>query len=223
MSTIRIVIADDQILMRDALQTVINLEEDLQVVGVADNGEQALDLVRSLQPDLVLMDVQMPRMDGIEAVKIILSETPGTKVLMLTTFADDDYIVDSMSLGAAGFLLKDMPADKLIQSIRDAFAGQLILPGIVAGKLAAQLSMWGGTQKKPPQAGRLRREGISFTSKEKMVIQLLLEGRTNKEIAKKLYMSEGTVKNYVSIVYHKIGTNDRTKAIMLLKELGIQG
>lgn len=219
MPQIRIVIADDQILMRDGLQTIISLEKDMEVVGVASNGEKAVELVRDTRPDLVLMDVQMPVVDGIEATRRILADFPETKVIMLTTFDEEEYIIDSLNQGASGFLLKDLPGDKLIEAVRDAAAGHLMLPGSIASKLAARISFLTAGPLKPTHTGRLKKEGISFTDREKHIIHLLLEGKTNKEIAKTLFMSEGTVKNYISIIYHKIGTNDRSKAIMCLKEL----
>lgn len=218
-SKIRIVIADDQTLLRDGLQTIINLEEDMEVVAAADNGEAAIVAVRQHRPDLVLMDVRMPVLDGIEATRLLLQEFPGLIVVVLTTFLEDQYIVDSMVHGASGFLLKDMPADKIIQSIRDAAKGQLMMPSAVAGKLAARISFLTGGPHHPLQTGRLKKQGISFTDRERHIIQLLLDSKSNKEIAKTLFMSEGTIKNYVSIIYQKIGVNDRSRAILLLKEL----
>ncbi|WP_248924425.1 response regulator transcription factor [Paenibacillus hamazuiensis] len=216
---IKIVVADDQTLLRDALQTIINMEHDMDVVGTAENGEQTIELVREHRPDLVLMDVRMPVLDGIEATKAILAEYPDTFIVVLTTFAEDQYIVDSIVHGAKGFLLKDMPGERIIQSIRDVYLGQFIMPSVVASKLAARISFLTSGPQKPISLGRMNLQGITFTEREKLIIQLMLEGKTNKEIARSLYMSEGTVKNYVSIVYHKIGINDRAKAVMYLKEL----
>ncbi|HZG88390.1 response regulator transcription factor [Paenibacillus sp.] len=219
MSTITVVIADDHILLRDGLQTIINLEEDMRVVGAADNGAQAVELAARLRPDLVLMDVQMPVMTGIEAARIILAEHPQTKIVMLTTFDEEQYIIESMAQGAAGFLLKDLPGDKLIQAIRDAAKGQLLLSGVAANKLAASVARAQTGAQQAFRADKLRKEGLTFTQRERHIAQLIAEGRTNKEIARMLYMSEGTVKNYVSVVYQKIGTNDRLRAIQYLKEL----
>jgi DNA-binding NarL/FixJ family response regulator len=216
---LRIIIVDDQTLLRDALQTIINMEEDMEVVGTADTGERAVELISSLAPDLVLMDIRMPGMDGLEATRRILEVLPETKVMVLTTFAEEQYIVDSLARGAISFLLKDMPADLILQSIRNAASGQFTMPSVVASKLAARISFLSSTPEKPIGAGPLKQQGISFTEREQNIIQLLMEGRTNKEIAKSLFMSEGTIKNYVSIIYHKIGENDRTKAILLLKDL----
>jgi DNA-binding NarL/FixJ family response regulator len=220
---ITILIADDQTLMRDGLQTILNLEEDMKVLGTAENGLQACEAVALLRPDLVLMDIQMPVMNGIESTKQIKRDYPGTTVLILTTFAEDDYIIDGLMSGAAGFLLKDMPGDKLIQSIRDCMQGQLMMPAVIATKLAARLSQASGAGSADWSAQRLKSEGITFTQREKNIIQLMLEGKTNRLIAGSLFMSEGTVKNYVSMIYNKIGTNDRTKAILMLQELLREG
>ncbi|TLS48760.1 response regulator transcription factor [Paenibacillus antri] len=219
MTKIRIVIADDQTLLRDGLQTIINLEEDMEVVASADNGIAAMEAVRRFRPDLVLMDIRMPGIDGIEATRRLLDEFPDLVVVVLTTFLEDQYIVDSMAYGASGFLLKDMPGDKIIQSIRDAAAGQMMLPSSVAGKLASRISLLTSGYHKPRLAGKLKRQGIAFTDRERQIIQLLLESKSNKEIAGALFLTEGTAKNYISIIYQKIGVNERSKAIHCLKEL----
>ncbi|AEI38988.1 response regulator transcription factor [Paenibacillus mucilaginosus] len=217
-SATTIVLADDQTLMRDGLHTILTLEDDLEVVGTAENGQQALELVEQLRPNLVLMDIQMPVMNGIESTKRIKKQFPETIILILTTFAEDDYIVEGLANGASGFLLKDMPGDKLIQSIRDCVKGQLMMPAVIASKLAARLSSASAAATAEFDPKRLKSEGISFTEREKNIISLMMEGKNNRQIAGLLFMSEGTVKNYVSMIYNKIGTNDRTKAILALKE-----
>lgn len=216
---IRVVIADDQTLMRDGLQTIIDLQADMEVVGSAEDGEQACELVRLLGPDLVLMDIQMPRLNGIESTRRIKRERPGTAVLILTTFDEDEYIIDGLTSGACGYLLKDLPAQRIVESIRHAVKGQLMLPASVAAKLAARLAFLSGAPADVLNPNRLRSEGIRFTEREKKVILLMLEGHSNREIAGILFMSEGTVKNYVSVIYQKIGTNDRTKALLVLQDL----
>ncbi len=218
-SPITIVIADDQTLMRDGLQTILSLEEDMNVVGTAENGLQAYEAVGRLRPRVVLMDIQMPVMNGIESAKLIKKDYPDTTVLILTTFIEDDYIIDGLMSGASGFLLKDMPGDKLTHSIRDGLRGQLMMPAAVASRLAARLAQSANGGMADWGAQRLKAEGIAFTEREKSIIALMLEGKTNRQIAGTLYMSEGTVKNYVSTIYSKIGTNDRTKAILMLQEL----
>jgi DNA-binding NarL/FixJ family response regulator len=220
---IRVVIADDQTLMRDGLQTIIDLQSDMEVVGAAEDGEQACELVRALRPDLVLMDIRMPRLSGIESTKAIKRDFPETAVLILTTFAEDDYIIDGLASGACGYMLKDLPANKIVESIRDAVKGQLMLPASVAAKLASRLAFLTGATPEVLDPKRLRTEGIRFTDREKKVILLMLEGRSNREIAGVLFMSEGTVKNYVSVIYQKIGTNDRAKALLLLQGLMQEG
>ncbi|UUZ82867.1 response regulator transcription factor [Paenibacillus sp. P26] len=217
-AAIKIVIADDQTLMRDGLQTILSLEDDMEVVGTAENGLEACELVGRLRPDVVLMDIQMPLLNGIECTKRIKKEFPDTFILILTTFAEDDYIVEGLANGAAGFLLKDMPGDKLIQSIRDCVKGRLLMPAVVAAKLAARLSYASSPKEGDFDVKRLKEQGISFKDREKHISLLMMEGKNNRQIAGPLFMSEGTVKNYVSTIYNKIGTNDRTKAILLLKE-----
>ncbi|MDF2720984.1 MAG: two component transcriptional regulator, LuxR family [Paenibacillus sp.] len=216
---IRVVIADDQTLMRDGLQTIIDLQHDMEAVGTAEDGEQACELVRALRPDLVLMDIRMPKRNGIESTKLIKKECPDTAVLILTTFDEDEYIIDALTSGAVGYLLKDLPAHKIVESIRDAVKGQLMMPASVAAKLAARLAFLSGAPADVLDPSRLHHEGIRFTEREKKLILLMLEGHSNREIAGILFMSEGTVKNYISVIYQKIGTNDRAKALLLLQGL----
>lgn len=215
---IRIVIADDIMLMREGLRTILSLEDDMEVVGAAESAEVAVQLTQELKPDLVLMDIQMPGIGGIEGIKRIMALRPETKVLILTTFADDEYIVDGLAFGAKGFLLKDLPGDKLIASIRDAHRGHLMLPAAVAAKLTARLSRQPAA---PPglDAARRRANEASLSERERAIAELMVAGKSNKEIAAVQYMSEGTIRNYVSSIYRKIGTSDRTIAVMTLRPL----
>ncbi|WP_245954761.1 response regulator transcription factor [Paenibacillus flagellatus] len=216
---IRIMIADDQTLMRDGLLTILGLQDDMHVVGLAKDGEEAFRMAQALAPQLVLMDIRMPVMNGIECTKRIKAELPDTVILILTTFDDDDYIIDALAGGAAGFLLKDIPGEKLAQAIRDAVKGEFLLPSRIAAKLASRLSGANAAAQALKGVARVRTEGVKLSDKESAVARLMLENRTNREIAGTLYMSEGTVKNYVSSIYGKIGTNDRTLAVMTLKDL----
>ncbi|TYP78255.1 response regulator transcription factor [Paenibacillus methanolicus] len=216
---IRVLIADDQRLLRDGLQTILQLEDDLEVVGVSENGQEAYEAVREKRPDIVLMDIKMPVLDGIEAMKLIKRDVPSTVVLILTTFAEDKFIVDAMAGGADGFLLKDMPADKVIQTVREAVKGQLILPAAIAAKLAARLSVLSDTGADAFDETELRRQGLVLTERERKIVLLMIEGYSNRQISSALFMSEGTVRNYISVVYNKIGTNDRKTAIAKLKDL----
>lgn len=218
---LKIIIADDQTLMRDGLQTILQLEDDIEVVATAENGEEACRLVAIHDPDLVLMDIRMPVMNGIEAVKKLREQSPHTKVLVLTTFDEDDYIIDALASGAVGFLLKDIPTDKLLQAIRDAANGSIMLPSSIAVKLAARLAAPQHNTRPPIAGTRNKLTEVKFTDREMSIIALMVEGRNNRDIAQLLFMSEGTVKNYISSIYDKIGTNDRTQAVIWLKDMTV--
>lgn len=216
---IRIIIADDQTLLRDGLQTILNLEDDMEVVKVVSNGLEAYETTAELRPDIVLMDIKMPVLDGIEGMKRIKRDYPDTIVLMLTTFAEDKFIVDAMSGGANGFLLKDMAGERIVQVVREAMEGDVMLPATIAAKLAMRLASLSQVGSDAFDEMELKQQGLTFTERERKIILLMLDGQNNKQIASTLFMSEGTVRNYISVVYNKIGTNDRSKAVALLKEL----
>lgn len=216
MEKTRIIIADDQTLMRDGLKTILELEDDMDIVGIAEDGRQAHELVLELRPDLVLIDIQMPEVNGIEATKMIKRDFPNTIIMVLTTFDEDEYILEALRHGASGFLLKDIPGDKLIQAIRDCAKGQFMLPTNIAAKLVANIPQRVETGKIPIKSYNEYQE--IFTQREEEIILYMLKGLTNKEIADKVYISEGTLRNYVSIIYSKIGINDRAKAILYLKK-----
>jgi len=219
----RIVIADDQRLLRDGLQMILQLEDDMEVVHTAENGLEAYEAVRTHRPDIVLMDIKMPVMDGIESMKRIKRDFPKTAVLMLTTFAEDKFIVDAMAGGADGFLLKDMHADRVVSVIRDAVKGETILPANIAAKLAARLTAFSPVGADAFDEQKISKQGLVLTERERKIILLMLENYTNRQIAAALFMSEGTVRNYISVIYNKIGTNDRAAAIAYLKELMLDG
>jgi len=222
-AVVKIVIADDQRLMRDGLQTILQLEPDMQVVHVAEHGRDAYEAVGRLEPHLVLMDIKMPVMDGIEAMKLIKRDYPGVIVLMLTTFAEDKFIIDAMAGGADGFLLKDMTAEKVVQTVRDAMKGEIMLPASIAARLASRLSAFSGMAADALDEAKLKAANLSFTERERRIILLMIEGSSNKQIASALFMSEGTVRNYISIIYNKIGTSDRQAALVKLKALLLDG
>lgn len=216
MSKIKIVIADDQLFTREGLRTILDLEDDMEVVGAAKNGEEACEMVMAFQPDLVLLDVQMPVMDGITALKRIKQIRPDLFILILTTFIETDYIVEGMANGASGYMLKDMDADKMIASIRDTIAGQYILPAPVAAKLAAKMNSWTEEnehwQKSIP-------ERIRLTEREAELAQLIIQGLNNREIADVLHIAEGTARNYISNLYSKLEVVDRAQAILRLQAI----
>ncbi|CAM3478293.1 response regulator [Marinicrinis lubricantis] len=215
---IRIVIVDDQTLFREGMQTVLNLIEDIEVVGTADNGQEALFLVEQLHPDLVLMDVEMPVMNGVESTRRIKERYPNIPVLILSTFAQDDYIVEGLANGAGGYLLKDSRAEELASYIRQAVKGQIMLPAPIAAKLAVRLQQLSRQQPPRPMESKPAYGVLApLTDRERDIAELMVQGYTNKEIAAKLYMSDGTIRNVISLIYSKLGTNDRVKAINVLR------
>jgi DNA-binding NarL/FixJ family response regulator len=219
MTKYRILIADDQTLMREGLQTIIDLEPDMEVIDIAVNGQESYDKVSQQRPDVVLMDVQMPLMDGIESAKRIKKDFPETLILILTTFAEEEYIIDALAHGVDGYLLKDMKFDRLIDAIREAANGQMMLPGKIASKLASRIQKLSETAESEAKFRQLKTNKIDFSNREKQIISLLIQGITNKKIAQTLFITEGTVKNYISEIYSKIGVNNRGKAIVYLKEI----
>lgn len=213
MSPIDIVLADDQTLVRDGLQALLSAHPDIRVVATARNGAEACESVALYRPQVVLMDIRMPVMDGIEATRRIKRTHPDTVIIILTTFEDDASIIEAMSNGAAGYLLKDISSEKLVQAIRDGVTGNIILPGRIAARITAHLTASGRTATEP-DSDRL------FTEREIDIIRLLVQGAGNQEIAKALFLSLGTVKNYVSQIYLKLGESDRTQAVIHLKKMG---
>ncbi|RKP53040.1 DNA-binding response regulator [Cohnella endophytica] len=219
---IRVMIVDDQTLLREGLQTIVNLEEDMQTAGMASNGLEAIELTASLKPDVILMDIKMPLLNGIESMKAIKKQHPEVIVLMLTTFMEDNWIIEAMAVGADGFLMKDIAAEQLVQTIREAVGGHLILPSPISAKLTQRLTEQLSQYPPEPSLFReqsLKLQGLYFNDKEREIIQLMVQDKPNKQIASALYMSEGTIRNYISMIYGKIGTNDRSAAIIRLKEI----
>ncbi|AWP30005.1 DNA-binding response regulator [Paenibacillus glucanolyticus] len=216
MEKITIVVADDQLLTREGLRTILDLEDDMEVVGAAKNGEEACEMVETLRPRLVLLDIQMPVMDGIQALKHIKQSHPDIYILILTTFIETDYIVEGMAHGANGYMLKDMDADKMIASIRDTVAGQFILPAPVAAKLAARMSKM---TEGHPVMRRNRLDRIRLTEREEGLARLMVQGLNNREIADMLHIAEGTARNYISNLYSKLEVVDRAQAIVRLQAM----
>ena len=212
MEHIRILLVDDQALIRDGLKTILDLEQDFRVVAAAANGQEAIQTAEILHPDIVLMDIRMPGMNGVECVRAIKEKSPLTKVIMLTTFNDDEYIIDALASGACGYLLKDLEIKSLTEAIRDAFQNKMVIPPAVAEKLAAALAR---VAKKPdsPMA-----KTHDFSERELEIAGMMVQGFTNKQISTALYITEGTVRNYISCIYGKIGISDRTKAVLYLTD-----
>jgi DNA-binding NarL/FixJ family response regulator len=207
---IKLMITDDQRLMREGLKTILDLEQDLTVVNLAENGKDALDKIPESQPDVILMDIRMPIMDGVECTGIIKKQYPGIKVLILTTFDDDEFIIEALKNGAVGYILKDLSSEKLVGAIRDVYNGNFIMQPEIAEKVISHIT---GTRKEHTQNNTAAgpNPDAPLTEREKDVLHLVGKGMSNREIAKKLYISEGTVKNYISTLYSKLEVNDRSK------------
>ncbi|WP_017654482.1 response regulator [Fortiea contorta] len=204
---IKVLLVDDQSLIRQGLRALLELEPDLEIVGEAENGESAIKLSEQLRPHVVLMDIRMPIMDGVAATQEIHRRFTGIKVLVLTTFDDEEYVTAALKNGAMGYLLKDTPSEELAVAIRAVYKGYTQLgPGIVK-KLLTQFSTAGLTQS-PPTPPSL----AELTPREKEVLRLIATGASNREIAQKLYISEGTVKNHVTNILNRLNLRARTQA-----------
>ena len=210
---IKILIADDQALIRDGLKTLLDLEEDFEVIGTAVNGFEALDAVKKLRPDILLLDIRMPGMGGVECVREMKRINSSTKVIMLTTFNDDEYIINAIAAGACGYLLKDLEVSELIEAIHDAIADKMILPPKVASKLVDGLSKLTAEKNEC-----LSIRQLGFSDREKEIAKMLVQGFSNRQMSTVLYISEGTLRNYISSIYSKIGISDRTQAVLYLRE-----
>jgi DNA-binding NarL/FixJ family response regulator len=216
--TIKLMIVDDQRLVREGIASLLALQEGIQVLGMATNGEEAIAMAEELKPHVILMDVRMPRMDGIAATIEIRKRLPDCQVLMLTTFDDDEYIVKSLTAGASGYLLKDIPAQDLAQAVRLTHAGIYQLSPSVAGKLVGQLSL---SALRSSQARKSTTPEVDLTERELEVLRLVATGATNREIAEKLSVSEGTVKNHMSNILTRLGLRDRLQAALYALENGL--
>lgn len=204
---IKVLLVDDQGLIRQGLRVLLELEPDLEIVGEAENGEQAINLVAKFQPDVVLLDIRMPIMDGVAATREIQKRFVKTKILVLTTFDDDEYVSAALQNGAMGYLLKDTPSEELAVAIRAVYKGYTQLgPGIVK-KLLTQFS-----NTTPTQSSAVPSSLAELTPREKEVLRLIATGASNREIAQQLYISEGTVKNHVTNILNRLNLRDRTQA-----------
>ena len=209
----KILICDDQIIVCEGLRTIINDDPDLHVVGTAHNGKEALEAIPELLPDLILMDLKMPEMNGVLATRKIKEKYPEIFVLILTTYDDDEWIFDAIRSGAEGYLLKDTPPGDLIKSIKGTIKGMSFIDPQVAGKILAEYSKNIGI-KQPPSH-------YTFTERERDILTLLSQGLSNTEIAEKLFLAEGTVRNYTSVLLKKLGVGDRTQAAILAIRYGL--
>jgi len=209
----KLIICDDQSIVRDGLEMLIKLEKDMEVVGTASDGAAALDIVAQKKPDIVLMDLKMPVMNGVEATRRIRSQFPGVKVLVLTTYADDEWVFDAIQAGASGYLLKDTPRDEVIKAIRGTLEGKTYVDPAVAGKVLQQAA----TRHAQPATNIT----AALTEREIEVLRLIAKGYSNKDISSRLFLSEGTVRNHVSVILAKLGVADRTQAAVIAIQHGL--
>jgi len=209
----KILICDDQEIVCEGLQTIINADPDLNVVGIAHNGAEALALIPEVMPDLVLMDLKMPGMNGVLTTRKINEAYPDIFVLVLTTYDDDEWIFDAIRSGAAGYLLKDTPPADLIKSIKGTLEGMSFIDPQVAGKLLSEYAENFGISQPPSH--------YTFTERERDILTLLSQGLSNSEISEKLFLAEGTVRNYTSVLLKKLGVADRTQAAILAIRYGL--
>jgi DNA-binding NarL/FixJ family response regulator len=215
MNTIRVLLVDDQVFFRAGLRTVLGLEEGLEIVGEAANGQQAVECVTTLQPHVVLMDLRMPVLGGVEATRRIRAADPRCQVIVLTTFDDDEEVFDALRSGAVGYLLKDAPPEKLLEAIRAAARGESFLQPSIAAKVVAEFSRL--SQRPAAQPALVE----SLSDRERDVLGHLARGMSNKEIAAALNIVEGTVKNHITNILSKLGVTDRTQAALKARDLGL--
>jgi DNA-binding NarL/FixJ family response regulator len=213
---IRILIVDDEILFRKALMTLLSTETDLQVVGDAQNGEEAISMAVKLQPEVILMDLRMPVMDGVTATQRIHSSLPRSNVIILTTFDNDQAVFEGLKAGALGYLLKDASIGDLSRAIHLAAKGEYFLMPSITAKVVAEF-----TRKAKPFATEAEKTFEPLSKRESEILDLVATGISNLEIAQKLVISEGTVKNHLSKILYKLGVKDRLQAVLKAKQIGL--
>jgi DNA-binding NarL/FixJ family response regulator len=213
--TVRVLLVDDQTLFRAGLCTLLSTRPEIEVVGEAENGQVALERAAATRPDVVLMDLKMPVLDGVATTRKLRVQLPSCQIVALTTFEDDELVFDCLRAGAVGYLLKDAPTDKLVEAVLAAARGESVLQPSVASKVLAQLSRL--SSERPADAGALAK----LSSRERDVLRLIARGASNKEIAAALFLAEGTVKNHVTNILEKLEVDDRTQAALRARELGL--
>ena len=216
MNVIRILLCDDQPLFRKGLRILLSLQPDFEEVDEAANGAEAVELAKRHRPAVVLMDLQMPGLDGIAATRQVRAELPDCQVIALTTFDDDQNVFEGLRAGAIGYLLKDVPPEKLFEAIRLSARGESFIQPSVARKVVVEFAR---LSEKPPQARMLELELLS--EREREVLQLVTKGASNKEIATKLFIAPGTVKNHITNILNKLGVRDRTQAALKGRDLDL--
>ena len=216
MERIKVLIADDHRVVREGLSAILKTKENIEVVGEAQDGQEAVDKARTLVPDVMLMDVSMPRMGGVEATRVIKRELPHIGIIALTMYEEQQYIFDLVRAGATGYLLKDTDSSQIVAEIRAVYRGESLIHPSVASKILAEFSLL--AQRKGKKPGWVEHD---LTDREITVLRLVADGKTNKEIANSLDLSEKTVKNHVRNIFHKLQVYDRTQAAILAIRKGL--
>ncbi len=213
---IRILLVDDQVLFREGLRTLLEVQDDFEVVGEASNGEEALRLAATTTPGVILMDLRMPVMDGVTATRRLHENLPGCKVIVLTTFDDDEDVFEGLRAGAVGYLLKDVSSEKLFEALRSAARGEYFLQPSITAKVMAEFS-------RMPRLSHANMDvlPVALSSRELEVLRMVATGASNKEIAEKLVIAEGTVKNHLTSILGKLEARDRMQAVVKAHELGL--
>ena len=221
MTKIRVLLADDQDIIRTGLTIILNHQADIEVVGQAADGVEAVELAKQLQPDVILMDIKMPRLNGIQATRQIMAALPKTQIIILTTYDTDDWVFDGIRAGAVGYLLKDTSGDNLAEAVRGALRGESQMDPTVARKVLREFQHVTAANKvvTPPAPEEEPLEKL--TDREEEILKLLAAGLSNKEIAQQLSLSEGTVKNHISAILAKLHANDRTQAVLTALKRGL--
>ncbi len=212
---VRVLICDDQTVVREGLAAILSTDDEIEVVGLACNGEEALALAEENRPDVALMDLNMPVMNGVQATQRLRHRHPALRVLVLTTYTDDAWVLDAIRAGAAGYLLKDTRRDDLVAAIKGTAEGKAFLAPTVAGKLMRQVAA--GPAARPVDGGQVE----ALTERELEVLRLLAQGYSNPEIAQRMHLASGTVRNYVSTILQKLGVADRTEAAVVALQRGL--
>ena len=213
--SIRVLLCDDQALVRSGFRLILEAREDIEVVGEAEDGGEAIELARQVDPDVILMDIRMPNVDGVEATRRLVTGGARARIIVLTTFDLDEYVFESIRAGASGFLLKDVQPTQLVDAIRVVAAGEALLAPSVTRRLLERFAHTLPGQEKPPP------ELASLTERELEVLTLLAGGLSNAELAERLFLSETTVKSHISSVLRKLGLRDRVQAVVLAYEAGL--
>lgn len=221
MSKIKLMLVDDQSLIREGLSMILSLSDDFQIVGEASNGVEAIKKLDTIRPDIVLMDIRMPKMDGVEATKIIMNRYPHIKIIILTTFSEDDYIYEALKNGAVGYVLKDLRSEEIIKGVKTVYEGNVLLQPEIATKLVKTI-----TGYNTPQNNSVGTNGFTclngkyeqLTDREEEIAKLVSYGKSNKEISEILFITEGTVKNNISKILAKLQLRDRTQLALFIKD-----